>query len=65
MTNPPDATKPSTPDDASPAPSTSPSAEPVELQSELHRVLFDHEMERGTTITKIRQPRRRGRIIRA
>jgi hypothetical protein len=36
-------------------------AEPVELQDEMRRVLFDHEMERGMTITKIPQPRNRRR----
>lgn len=59
MTRPTDDSKPQTEKESPATP-----AEPVELQNELHRVLFDHEMERGTTITKIRQPRRRGRIIR-
>jgi hypothetical protein len=59
MTNPPDDTKPQ-PAEEEPAPAS----EPVALQDEMHRVLFDHEMERGMTITKIRQPRRRIRLPR-
>jgi hypothetical protein len=39
-------------------------AEPAEVQDEMRRVLFDHEMERGMTITRIRQPRRRIRMPR-
>jgi hypothetical protein len=59
MSNPPEKTN------SEPVKDTAPAAtEPVELQDEMHRVLFDHEMERGMTITRIGQPRRRGRIPR-
>jgi hypothetical protein len=59
MSKPDDETKPQPQTETPPH-----TPEPVELQDELHRVLFDHEMERGTTITRTRQPRRRGRILR-
>jgi hypothetical protein len=59
MANAPDDTKPD------PAKDTEPQAsEPAELQDEMHRVLFDHEMERGMTTTRVKQPRRRGRVVR-
>jgi hypothetical protein len=45
------------PDHANEAPQT------AELQSELQRVLVDHELERGMTITRIPQPRRRRRRL--
>lgn len=54
-------------DDTAPKPAEPASAarpEPdQELEDELNRVLFDHEMERGPT-TRIPQPRRRRRLLR-
>lgn len=35
----------------------------AELNSDVYRVLFDHEMERGGGTGKIPQPRRRRRIL--
>jgi hypothetical protein len=38
-------------------------AETAEVNSDIHRILFDHEMERGGGTTKIAQPRRRRRLL--
>lgn len=35
----------------------------AEVNSDVYRVLFDHEMERGGGTGKIPQPRRRQRIL--
>ena len=37
--------------------------ETAEVNDDIYRVLFDHEMERGSGMTKIAQPRRRRRLL--
>ena len=59
MTSPPEDPKPAKPDAI---PADQPASAAPELESEMYRVLFDHEMDRGTGITRIPQPRRRRRL---
>ena len=37
--------------------------ETAEVNDDIHRMLFDHEMERGGGSVKIAQPRRRRRLL--
>ena len=38
-------------------------SEGADINSDIHRVLFDHEMERGGKTTRIPQPRRMRRFV--
>ncbi len=37
--------------------------ETADVNDDIHRMLFDHEMERGGGAVKIAQPRRRRRLL--